>query len=203
MTVIHHAHHLHHVTVAARRQLARRPWLYWALVAVIAAACAATVLERVDQVDRARLAWGEGVTVLVATRDIEPGDRLGDAVGERIVPAAVVPDAAAVAEPGGAVGGRARQHVTAGEIITTVDVAADGPLALAPDDWLVVPVVESPGSGAEPGDRVQIVGDGLVISTEAIVIGPIDGATLVAVPADEAPLLPAAAERGLTLLRVP
>ncbi len=86
-----------------------------------------------------------------------------------------------------------------------VDVAADGgPQAMTPDGWLAVPVIESPRSGAVVGDRVQVASDGFVVSADAIVVGGFDNVTVLAVPANEAPLLPAAADAGaLTLLLKP
>ena len=99
----------------------------------------------------------------------------------------------------------ARQRIAAGEVITAPDVSErDGPRALVPEGWLAVAIVESPSSGAGIGDRVQIASEGTVISSDAVVIGFVDDATLVAAPADEAPLLPAAAAAGgVALLLVP
>ncbi len=188
---------------AARRLLVRRPWIYWLCVAASAVAAAATVVDRVDRIDAARDQWGSTRRVLVTERDISPGEPL--VVTARDLPAALVPGAAlAPADAGAAI---ARQHIAAGEIVTLVDVGhADrpGPLALVPDGWLAVPLVESPVSGAAIGDRVQLAGDGMVIAEAAIVVGYHDDVTLVAVPADLAPMIPAAAEAGgITLLLAP
>jgi hypothetical protein len=188
---------------AARRLLVRRPWIYWLLVAASAVATAATVLDRVERIDVARDQWGSTQRVLVADRDIAPGETL--VVTPRDLPAALVPVTALdIVGTGAAV---ARQHIAAGEIITRVDVGradGSGPLALVPDGWLAVPLVESPVSGAAIGDRVQLAGDGIVIADAAIVVGYHDDVTLVAVPADLAPMIPAAAESGgIALLLAP
>jgi hypothetical protein len=185
-----------------RRLLVRRPWIHWSIVVACALATAATVLDRVERIDDARQRWGATRTVLVAARDIAPGEALVVVARER--PAAMVTDSALGAEGATLV---ARQHIAEGEIVTVVDVGRgerSGPLGLAPDGWLAVPIVESPASGAAIGDRVQLAGDGMVIAPEAIVVGYHDDVTLVAVPADLAPLVPAAAESGgLVVLLAP
>lgn len=189
------------VAVSIRRLLARRPWLYWLLVAAVAAGFAAEVARRSDAIDAERARWGESRIVLVAVRDVLPGDSLLDAVTKRELPVAMIP-AAAISEIDRQV---ARQRIAAGEVITAPDVAErDGPRALLPEGWLAVAIVESPSSGATIGDRVQVASEGTVISSQAVVIGFVDDATLVAAPADEAPLLPAAAAAGgVALLLVP
>lgn len=187
-------------TVTARRVLAAKPWLYWCGISLLTAAIAATVLERIDRIDAARAAWGTTAPVLVADRQTEPGDPITGDV--RRWPAAMVP-ATAVA-PAEALGLVAHQRIAPGEVVTTTDVVAAGPLALAPARWLVVPVVESPVSGAAAGDRVQLASDGLVIAPEAVVVGAHDDVTLVAVPgSDAATLAAASAAGGLAVLRVP
>lgn len=190
--------------VTIRRILVRRPWIYWLLVALAALGAAASMLERSDRVDAARDSWGRTRTVWVATVDHAPGDEL--AVERREIPAAAVGGDPVDAVDGDAIDGLvARQHVGDGEIVNRSDVVAlGGPQALAPADWLVVPILESPPSGASVGDRARAVADGVVISDEALVVGHHADATLIAVPAEVAPLVPAAADSGrLTLLLVP
>ncbi|MEJ7799223.1 MAG: hypothetical protein WKF60_01810 [Ilumatobacter sp.] len=178
--------------VAVRRLLAKRPWLYWLVVGAAALGVAASMLERSDRIDDARDAWGETTTVWVATRSLAPGDPvLAEA---REVPVAVAPPQHVVSVDGLTM----RQHVGPGEIIAERDVAAGtGPQAITPPGWLAVAIVESPASGAA-------VGDGVVISTDALVVGLHDDVTVLAVPANEAALVPAAAAAGTaTLLLVP
>ncbi len=187
--------------VSIRRLLARRRWIYWLLVSGLASACAAQVLARLDEVEAERVRWGETRTVLVAARDIVPGEPLSGVTVDRHLPIAMIPESA-VTDVANRI---ARQHVAVGEMITTADITAgDGPQALVPEGWLAVAIVESPSSGAAIGDRVQVASDGVVISSDALVVGFVDDVTLVAAPAHEAPLLPAAAAASaLALLLVP
>jgi hypothetical protein len=189
-------------TVGFRRVLARRPWLYWAAVIGLAALLALSTRANLAEAERARDSWGDTTAVWVATSDIAPGQPVADRVAVRQFAKAMVPVHAVASSSIEAV---ARQHISDGEIVTTLDLTAtDGHLALVPDNWLAVAVVESPRSGATVGSRVRLVSDGVVIADEALVIGEVDGATLVAVPATVAPLVPVAAGSGsLTLLRVP
>ena len=190
--------------VALRRLLARRPWIHWLVVFAAAVATGAALRERVAGVDDARRAWGEAREVLVARRDTTPGEALEVEVRE--LPAAVVP-LGALAPEARAQPLVARQAVTAGEIVTAIDVgrAGDaGPTALLPDGWAAVPIVESPAAGAAVGERVQIVGDGVVLASDAIVVGYHHDVTLVAVPVAVAPMVAAGAHAGgLTVLLVP
>lgn len=185
--------------VAVRRLLVKRPWIHWLIVAAAAFGAGASMLERSERVDARRAAWGETRHVWVASVDHEPGDPL--VAARRVVPRAVVADGAAETVAGLA----ARQHVSDGEIVHVSDVVAlTGPQALTPAGWLVVPVIESPASGASLGDRVRVVGEGVVLSAEALVVGRHDGSSLVAIPADEAASVAAlAGQGGVTLLMIP
>lgn len=188
--------------VALRRVLVKRPWIYWLVVAIAAIGAGASTLARADRVDAERAAWGVTRTVWVTGVDHLPGDPL---TAHRVeLPEALVPD--------GAVDATdtiddlaARQFVAAGRVVHTTDVVAGvGPQSLTPIGWLAVPVNESPVSGAALGDRVRVVGDGVVLSAEAVVVGHHDGSSLVAVPSAEAPAIAAlAAQQGVTLLLIP
>ncbi len=186
----------------ARHLLARRPWIYWAVVAAFAATAAWSVLAALDGVDGARRAWGEGRTVLVAADDIAPGDAIADHVEAATRPAPVVPDAALRELPDDAV---ARQHVAAGEVLVGPDVAPRaGPQALIPPGWLGVAVAEAVPSGARPGDRVRAVSSGVVVATDGLVVDAGEAALVVAVPAGDAAAVAAGSTAGdLTLLLVP
>ncbi len=194
---------VHRTVVSVRRVFARRPWLYWLAVTALALGVAAIVHDEIQRTERIRDSWGVMRPVLIATDPITPGAPLSVDVSE--VPAAVVPDGALDATSAEASGAVARQRIGIGEIVTDADVARGrGPMALVPDGWLVVPVVESAASGATTGDRVRPVSEGVVLSTDAIVIGRVDESHLVAVPADDAALLAgAAAADTITLLRIP
>jgi len=190
--------------VALRRLLARRPWIHWLVVLAAALATGAALKQRVAGIDDAREAWGEARQVLVARRDTVPGELLE--VDVRDVPAAIVPQGA-MDRSSGAERLIARQDVSAGEIVTAIDVGRAGqagPEALLPDGWAAIPIVESPAAGATIGARVQVVGDGIVLAPDAIVVGYHDDVTLVGVPADAAPMVAAGAQAGaLTVLLVP
>ncbi len=190
-----------HVAVSIRRILVRRRWIYWLIVVAVALVSAAEVRAQLVEVESERARWGDTRVVLVAARDVSPGEFLSTAVLSRKVPVAMIPESA-VSDVANQI---ARQRVAAGEVITSADVAAGGgPQTLVPAGWLAVAIVESPPSGAAIGDRVQVASDGVVISTDALVVGFVDDATLVAAPADEAPLLPAAAAASsVDLLLVP
>jgi hypothetical protein len=186
-------------TVAVRRQLVKRPWIYWSIAALAALAASASLLVRSDGIDAARNSWGDTRRVWVADADHAPGDSL--TVTARDLPVALVSDGAATDVDGSS----ARQQIAAGEVVHDVDlVAPAGPQARTPAGWLAVPINESPASGARLGDRVHVVSDGFVLSTDGLVVGVNDDVTLVAVPSDAAPSIPAAADAGsLTLLLVP
>ncbi len=193
---------VYRTTVGARRMLTRRPWVYWVGVIALAAVLAVAAQANFTEVRRARESWGESTAVWVATGDITPGQPVAGRVALRQFAAAMVPENAVA---GAEIVGVSRQRISTGEVITTFDLTPnDDQLALVPGGWLAVVVTESPRSGAAIGSRVRLAADGVVIADEALVIGDVDGATLVAVPEAVAPLVPvAAASGGLSLLRVP
>ena len=193
--------------VAARRVLVRHPWVYWFAVGALAAAAYASVSSHTAARDAARAEWGATSPVVVARTPLAPGDALGARVTIDAWPSAIVPPGALAALEPGLV---ARQHVARGDVVGALDVTpGGGPLALVPDGWVAVPLVESPASGAEICERVQVTSEGVLLAGDGLVVGGVGGGmagdvTLVAVPADIAPLLPAAADTGhLTLLRLP
>jgi hypothetical protein len=194
------------IVARARHELARRPWIHWCLVAGLSTAAASSVASALAGVERARASWGTTVDVLVATVPVSPGMPLAGAVEARSVPVALVPDAAVDAVDlvdGDAV---ARQHLAVGEMVTAADVApASGPLALAPRGTRVVTVVAQVPTPAVVGDRVAIAAGGVELVDEAVVVGHIDGAVLVAVRSDRAATVAAAADAptGVALLLVP
>lgn len=182
-----------------RRVIARRPWIQWFVIVSLALALGAAVEDAVSAVERERDAWGESVTVWIATSDTDVGDVV-DARSDA-VPVAIRPERATGTDP---TGSAARQAIGRGDIVTDLDVMPpDDELALVPDGWLVAPLRQSTPSGAGLGDAVLVASDGFVVA-EGLVVGFVDDVTLVAVPAVDAPLVPAAAETArVTLLRVP
>lgn len=184
-----------------RRLVARRPWIQWVAIGSLGLGVAASVADAMAGLEAERIAWGEPVTVWVATADVPVG---GPIVAETVeVPEAVRPADAIRELPDGS---RARQVIGRGETLVRHDVwGAEDELGLAPPGWLVAPVEETPPSGARIGERVQVASDGFVIAPDGVVIDvERDGVTLVAVPAEVAPLLPMASTTdGVTLLRAP
>jgi hypothetical protein len=180
-----------------RRQVARRPWLQWVVIGAVALGVAASVADVMAEVGAARRAWGTATTVWVTTEHVRAGEPIR--VEAIDIPAAIRPPDAAP-DPHGAI---ARHAVGRGEIVSTADiVGADG--SLAPRGWLVAPIRESLPSGAVVGERVGVASDGFLIAGEGVVVGFVDDVTLVAVPAEVAPLLPAASAAATTaLLRSP
>lgn len=186
-----------------RRVLARRPWIYWTIVTGVAAGGALATATVLRGVDDERTRWGATAVVLVANRDVATGEPLADLTTEHRYPKAMVPpDAVTSLEAGAA----ARQPLAAGEIVVDVDVAATtAPRSLIPDGWLAVTIAERVTAGAAVGDQVVVASEGVVLAGEALIVGHLDGATVVAVPDDEAPAVAAAASSpaGLALLLRP
>ena len=186
----------------ARHVLARRPWLYWSAVLALAALAGWTVAGAAAGVDDARRAWGATREVVVATEDLAPGEPLSGRVDVRPRPAPAVADAAVTSVPSGAT---ARQHVAAGETVVAADVAATGgPQAFIPAGWVAVAVAEAVPVGAAIGDRVALVGGGVLLASEGTVVGRTTEALLVAVPAGDGPPVAHASSTGeLALLLLP
>ena len=65
-------------------------------------------------------------------------------------------------------------------------------------------VAEAVPTGADLGDAVRAVADGVVLAADGVVVGRSEAAVLVAVPDDAAPAVATAASSGdLALLLVP
>jgi SAF domain len=177
-----------------RLVLARSPWLYWAVVAALAGAAGLFVMRAADGVEAARESWGDSRRVLVATRDVEPGDLLDGAADLRPLPAPMLPPDAVTELEEGAV---ARQRIAAGEVVVAHDLGPSGaPQTLIPSGWLAVAISEPVASGARVGNAVSVATGGVVLATEGIVVGLVGEALLVAVPADIAPQVAQAASTG-------
>lgn len=180
-----------------RRLVARRPWVQWVVIVTVALGVAAAVADAVAGVEAARRAWGTSTTVWVTTDAAPAGAAIRVTAIE--VPVALRPPDAAI-DPHGSI---ARHEVGRGEIVSTHDIVGeDG--SLAPSGWLVAPIRESLPSGAVLGERVAVASDGFLIADDGVVVGFVDDVTLVAVPPEVAPLLPAASATATTaLLRAP
>jgi hypothetical protein len=185
-----------------RYVLARRPWIYWAIVAAVALAAGLVVADAAAGIDDARRSWGVTRPVVVASADIAPGEPLAGRTTTADRPEPALAESALSSLPSGAV---ARQHIAAGEAVVAGDVAATaGPRSLVPDGWAAVAVAEAVPSGAAVGDPVVSVAGGVVLADEGVVVGRSGDAVLVAVPIDDAPAVAHAVATGeLSLLLVP
>jgi hypothetical protein len=185
-----------HVAASARLVLARRPWVYWAVVVTLAVLVATIVHREVTSVAASRDRWGTTRSVLVAQQQLEPGDPLAAELVE--VPLAVLPDGALGSAASGSV---VRQRVAAGAIVTDVDVTTRaGPASIAQPGTVVVAVSDALARDVTTGLRVQIAADGVILAGSATVSAVIDDVVFVAVPEREAPVVAAAAQQGIASL---
>lgn len=187
---------------------ARRPWVRWCLVGALALTVAAGVTQRVTDLDDRRRAWGEVVPVVVAARDLAPGDVVSDTdvtIDDRpvaVIPAGSLHDLSALGT-----GTRTWQWVAAGEVLVAHDLAgvASSAERLPPRTRGVV--VASGGLPVAVGDVLEIVMDGERLTTASVVellpvasgFGTRDPSSvpvLVAVPTAAAPMVAAAVAEG-------
>ncbi len=180
----------------ARFELARRPWIYWLVVAALAVTVAVSVRAELATIGERRDAWGVSRVVLVADGDLLPGDPLR--VREATLPAPVIPESAITSLPAGA---RLRQHVADGEVLVDVDVlTASGPAARAPAGTVVVGVIDPLMRSVRAGAAVEIAAGGRVVASPATVVDVVDEVTFVAVRPDDAASVAAAALDGTASL---
>ena len=185
-----------HVAASARLVLARRPWIYWAVVTTLAVVAAAAVHGEMASVAAERDRWGSTRTVMVTRHELEPGDEIAaDLVS---LPVAAIPERALAEAPTGAL---VRQRVAAGEVLTELDVTGrSGPAALAEQGAVVVALSDPLARDVAAGLRVQLTADGLVIAGDATVTAVDYDVIFVAVDAGEAPAVAAAAQQGVASL---
>jgi hypothetical protein len=189
-----------HVAARARLVLARRPWIYWVVVAVLATLAATAMRNEMASIASERDRWGSTRAVLVAAHQLEPGDPIvADLV---LLPLAALPTTALGEFPEG---GTVRQRVAAGEVLTELDVTtSDGPAALADPGTVVVALSDPLARHVIVGLDVQVTADGLVVADEARVTGIVDDVIFVAVSERDGPTVAAAAQQGIaSLLYVP
>lgn len=181
--------------------LARRPWIRWLMVAAAAMLVAWEMTAEVGSLHRARDRWGDTVAVLVATRELGPGDTLDGAVVRRSFPLELVPQAAVTSVGADTV---VVQRVTPGEVIVERDIhVASGPLALLPPEWLAVAVPDDGAAGwVQPGDAATILADGRTAAAQAVVLIRTEGEVVVGVPAVDAAAVADAANRRVAVIAV-
>ncbi|MEZ5138424.1 MAG: SAF domain-containing protein [Acidimicrobiales bacterium] len=164
---------------------------HWLLVLAVAALVAGIVGRSLGAAERARRRWGTTVAVVVAARDLEPGEAL-DGAALRTVrwPRALRPDAALRAPP--AEGSTAGEALTGGmpigaaqvrspthlDDLRTVAIPVDGAaLPVRVGDVVDVWAVADPTAGLDGGAdarRVAIDAE-VVVQTEAAVVLALDG----------------------------
>lgn len=202
--------------VRARRALVR-PVVRRVGVAALAVVTAWAVTSLVAAAGAARDQWGATRSVVVATRDMGPGDVVDDgAVEVRDLPRAVVGEAALTEAPVGAV---VRHPILAGEPVAAARLAPDGltgVAALVPAGERAVAVPVGP-AGVPPlavGDLVDLVtvvpaggseagtGDdpAFTLVERAVVLAVAEQAITVAVPDQDAPRVAWAVANGAVVL---
>ncbi len=184
------------VATRVRFTLARRPWIRWMAVVALALTVAQIVRNTDADLARAREQWEETRTVLVASQPHEPGEEF--VVEVREYPVVAVPPGSIHEIPPGSI---TRRHLGAGQVVVDEHLTGgSGPTALAESGQVVVAVTHA-GSAPPPiGTRVQIVGEGILLSTGATVVG-VDGAvSWVAVSELDAPVVADGARRNLVSL---
>jgi Flp pilus assembly protein CpaB len=141
-----------------RRRLSRRAVPWWLATVGLAAATGLVADGLVRRADEAEAQWGSSRTVLVATRAIEPGERLAGATVPRRLPEVAVPSGAVTRSPPG---GYAVDAIGRGEVVTAARVGGPGAARvagrLAPGTRAVVVPLEAPGLPVRAGDRVDLL----------------------------------------------
>jgi pilus assembly protein CpaB len=154
----------------ARRGVARHPRVRWVVVGMVALLVTTTVAQRVNDLDHRRRSWGDTTPVLVAVRDLAPGQAvsLDDVITDER-PRAVVPSSAL--EDSSVLGSGARiwQWVAAGEVLLHHDVVGvkSASSRLPPGTRGVI--VPSGGLPVTVGDLVDVVVDGDQLATATVI----------------------------------
>jgi hypothetical protein len=185
-----------HVAARARLVLARRPWIYWVVVATFATLAAVAVQSEMASIAAERTSWGSTRTVLVASHQLEPGDAI---VAELVdFPVAVLPEGSLTEQP---VAGVARQRVAAGAVLTALDITSrTGPAALAEPGSVVVALSDPLARNSAAGLRVRVAADGVILADSAEVTHVADDVVFVAVDDIDAAAVAAAAQQGIASL---
>lgn len=156
--------------LAGFRRALHRPLVRRGSVAVVAALTGIVAVTLLQAGEQARAEWGDTDTVVVAARDLAPGDLLDSAaVDTRDLPQAVVTDAALREAPLGSV---VRNPIRAGEPLISDRLAPEGvtgTAALIPEGHSAVAVPVG-----QLGMPPLVTGD----VVEAIVVPPSGPATL-------------------------
>lgn len=173
----------------ARRRLRsrlrlRRPVPFWIAAVALTALTVSTVARVAGAAAAERERWGARIEVVVAARDLHPGDELRGEL--RSIPAALVPAGARTAPPGGEL---VAAWIGAGEIVLEHRVAPGGlsaVVALLPPGTrgVAVPIGLAPLPVAV-GDHVDVHGS-IPLAAGALVVAVSEQAITVAVDAADA-----------------
>jgi len=194
--------------VRLRITLARRPWIVWVIVGLGSMAAAFAMNAQWEAARAERVTWGDSRMVLVASVPVSAGTPADDAgLQSRRLPVAALPPTAPDRLPPDAVIVR---DLAIGEVVVPADVAqGDARFALVPPGSVLVaiarPEVIAP---IAPGDSVEVTSvdrDGRPTRTPAVVVALSPTSVLLAVAADDAPIVAAqtadrAAPAGLILV---
>lgn len=163
----------HQVRQRRLRQLlgarpSRRALLRRAAALTICGAVCVSVVQRVQDADRARLRWGTTTELLVARRDLPPGWAIGPDDLRRVEwPTALVPSGALDEVPAGA---RLRAPVAHGEALVAhrIDGSERGEWAalLTPGQVAIQLPLPAPLPGAAAGDLVDVLAPDTAMSPD-------------------------------------
>lgn len=170
--------------------LTRRPWIRWLAICSIAVLVAVSVRSNLNDLEQTRASWAEQVRVPVATESAAPGEALRWTWKQ--LPVAAVAHGAATDMADHAV---VRRHIGQGEVIRSDDLSSGaGPAAGADSGQVVVPISDPLVAHPPVGVAVAVYGDGLVLAADARIVQVEGDIVFVAVAADEAPMVAAAAQ---------
>jgi len=194
--------------------LRRRPRLWWGVVLALAGAVGWSVAGLVAAADAASDSWERGTAVVVAARDLQPGEPVGPGdvrVVER--PAAIVPPAAVHELPEGQV---VRTAVFEGEALVVERLAPAGVRGLAATlergtRAVAIPVEPGTAPPLQVGDVVDVLvalppeaagggPAGFALTSDAVVVDVGDHAVTVAVGRSVAPRIAVALGQGAVTL---
>jgi len=192
----------------------RDPRLWWLAVGTCALTLGLLVSSIVSAADRSRAAWGQSQRVLVATRDLAAGDRIGpDDVTLEDRPTATLPASGLRRLPLGAV---ARSTILAGEVVVDARLTTGGLSAVAArlpagTRAIAIPIELGSAPPLETGDLVDVLvalppelsggrPPGFAVATDALVVALDDSAVTVAVPRATAPRIAVALGQGAVTL---
>ncbi len=131
-----------------RLAFARRPWLYWLVVACCAALVWGQLAAVRTRAETDRASWGASRLVWVAVDDANPGEPI--AVEQRRAPLAMVPSTILSDLPDLPIAARS---VVAGQMLTPPDVATEH---TPPRDWVTFSVPLDGTPTLHDGDAIAV-----------------------------------------------